>query len=76
MYLSTDSLGYIAHRNAYEWGGYEVRTSPCGPDAGTKLTAEILSAAQELKTKLEAGGLKLDLPGQRDDRAPANRPGG
>jgi len=56
MYMATDHIGYIPHRSAYEWGGYEVVTSPFGPGAGSKLCAEILSAAERLKAGIEAGG--------------------
>ncbi|MCZ7648666.1 MAG: neutral/alkaline non-lysosomal ceramidase N-terminal domain-containing protein [Planctomycetota bacterium] len=75
MFLATDHIGYIPHRNAYEWGGYEVLTSPLGAEAGEVLAAEALKAANELKRKMSAGGRKLHLPGAETGSAPANQPG-
>jgi neutral ceramidase len=63
MYLATDHIGYLPHRNAYEWGGYEAVGSPFGPDAGAKLCSEILAAAGELKARMEADGRRVALPG-------------
>ena len=64
MYMATDHIGYIPHRNAYEWGGYEALTSPFGPAAGGKLLEEMLAAAAELKGRLESSGGKCRLPMQ------------
>jgi len=65
MYMATDHVGYIPHRSAYEWGGYEVLTSPFGPGAGAKLCDEILAAAGELRAGIEARGGSASLPGSR-----------
>lgn len=66
MEIATDHIGYIPHRNAYEWGGYEACTSPFSPCAGAKLCNEILAAAAELKVRMEAGGRRVALPGRRE----------
>jgi len=65
MFLSTDHIGYISHKNAYAWGGYEVISSPFGPDAGAILVSKILKRADSLKDEIESRGPKLDFPGQR-----------
>ena len=75
MYIATDSIGYIAHRNAFAWGGYEVLTSRVGPSAGAAICDEILTGAEQLKQKLQAGGAHLRLPGQGAGKIPENRPG-
>ena len=75
MFLATDHLGYIPHRNAYTWGGYEVLVSPLAPDAGSKLCNKILEAAEELKTRMENGGAPLHLPGATEGAVPKNAPG-
>ncbi len=64
MYLATEHLGYIAHRNAFEWGGYEAISTRFGPEAGAKLCDEALAAAKDLKARLEAGGRRVALPGR------------
>ena len=75
MYLGTDSIGYIAHRNAYLWGGYEVLTSRVGPNGGTKLISEAIDAAEGMRSKLLADGADLTLPGQGTGAIPENDPG-
>jgi hypothetical protein len=63
MYLATDRLGYISHPNAYVWGGYEARNSLCGPTGGMELCRRILTAAGDLKLRMEADGRQVALPG-------------
>jgi len=75
MYLSTDSCGYITHRNGYCWGGYEVLTSRVGPKAGTQLISEAVDAAEGMRDRLIAGGADLTLPGQGTGAIPENNPG-
>lgn len=66
MYLSTDHIGYLSHPNAYLWGGYEVATSPFGPDAGATLIGEAVRKAGDLKADLEErAGARLNFPDQR-----------
>lgn len=64
MYMATDCLGYIAHRNAYEWGGYEAISTRLGVDAGSRLCDGALAAAKELKARIEASGRRVALPGR------------
>jgi len=75
MYLSTDYLGYICHRNAYNWGGYEVLTSRVGPHGGNQIVLEAVSAAEDMRKKLLAAGADLSLPAQNMGAVPENRPG-
>lgn len=76
MFIATDNLGYISHRNAYQWGGYEVLTSALAPTGGKDLVTEILAVAEELKTKFEKKtGKLLHLPGALEGAVPANAPG-
>jgi hypothetical protein len=75
MFLATDHLGYIPHRNAYTWGGYEVLVSPLAPNAGSILCTKILEAAEELKARMEKGGAPLHLPGATEGAVPKNAPG-
>ncbi|HTL53403.1 MAG TPA: neutral/alkaline non-lysosomal ceramidase N-terminal domain-containing protein [Planctomycetota bacterium] len=76
MFIATDNLGYISHRNAYQWGGYEVLTSALGPNGGKNLVGEILAAAEELKIRFEkVTGKNLHLPGALEGAVPANAPG-
>ena len=64
MYLATEHLGYIAHRNAFEWGGYEAVSTRFGPEAGAVLCDEALAAAKDLKTRIESTGRTVRLPGR------------
>ena len=75
MYQATDSLGYIAHRNAYAWGGYEVLTSQLAPEGGAVLCSEILSAAESLKAQFEGKGIRIALPASGAGAIPKNDPG-
>lgn len=75
MFMATDNLGYIPHRNAYEWGGYEVLTSSLAPSAGRKLIDEALDGAEALKVAMERRGPPLRLPGQGAGPVPSNAPG-
>jgi neutral ceramidase len=75
MYISTDYLGYISHRNAYTWGGYEVLTSRLGPHGGGQIISEAIDAAEEMRSKLLAAGADLSLPGQETGAVPQNKPG-
>lgn len=48
MYQATDSLGYIAHPNAYQWGGYEAMAGQLSPASPRRLVDAIIDAAEEL----------------------------
>jgi len=48
MYLATDFLGYIAHPNAYQWGGYEPIVGMLSPSSVRPLMNAIIDAAEEL----------------------------
>ncbi|MBX3010219.1 MAG: neutral/alkaline non-lysosomal ceramidase N-terminal domain-containing protein [Caldilineaceae bacterium] len=48
MYQATDSLDYIAHPNAYLWGGFETFCAQLSPTAVRPLINAILDAAEEL----------------------------
>ena len=49
MYQATESLDYIAHPNAYLWGGFETMCGQLTPAAARPLINAILDAAEELK---------------------------
>ena len=51
MYQATDSLDYIAHPNAYLWGGFETFCGQLTPAAARPLINAILDAAEELKAR-------------------------
>lgn len=48
MYQATDSLDYIAHPNAYLWGGFETMCAQLSPLAVRPLINAILDAAEEI----------------------------
>ena len=48
MYQATDSLDYLAHPNAYLWGGFETWCGQLSPAAIRPLINAILDAAEEL----------------------------
>lgn len=48
LYQGTDSLDYIAHPNAYCWGGFETVCGQLSPSAVRPLINAILDAAEEL----------------------------
>jgi hypothetical protein len=48
MYQATDSLDYIAHPNAYQWGGFEIMCGQLSPTAVRPLINAIIDAAEEL----------------------------
>lgn len=48
LYQSTDSLDYIAHPNAYHWGGFEAFCGQLSPGAVRPLINAVLDAAEEL----------------------------
>ena len=48
MYQATDSLDYIAHPNAYLWGGFETMCAQLSPTAVRPLINAILDAAEEI----------------------------
>jgi hypothetical protein len=48
LYQGTDSLDYIAHPNAYRWGGFETVCGQLSPGAVRPLINAILDAAEEL----------------------------
>lgn len=53
MYQATDSFDYIAHPNAYLWGGFETMCGQLTPAAARPLINAILDAAEELKASGE-----------------------
>jgi neutral ceramidase len=75
MFMSTDWVGYIPHRNAYTWGGYEVLVSRLAPTAGTVLCNQIIAAAEELKLRVQKDGPPLHLPAAEEGAKPGNGPG-
>jgi len=54
LYQSTDSLDYIAHPNAYRWGGFEAMVGQLSPGAARPLVNAILDAAEELAAEERA----------------------
>jgi hypothetical protein len=48
MYVATASRGYIAHPNAYAWGGYETANPRISPRSVRPLVNTILDSADEL----------------------------
>lgn len=48
MFLATEALGYIAHPNAYVWGGYEALAGQLSPSSVRPLMDAILDAAEEI----------------------------
>lgn len=48
MYQATESVGYIAHPNAYQWGGYEAVSGQLSPSSVRPLMDAIMDAMQEL----------------------------
>lgn len=48
MYEATGGLGYIAHPNAYRWGGYEAISALLSPACVRPLINHILDSAEEL----------------------------
>lgn len=48
MYQATDSLDYIAHPNAYLWGGFETFCAQLSPAAVRPLLNAILDAAEAI----------------------------
>lgn len=48
MYQATGNLGYIAHPNAYRWGGYEAINGLLSPSSVRPLINAILDSAEEL----------------------------
>lgn len=48
LYQGTDSLDYIAHPNAYLWGGFETLCGQLSPAAARPLINAIVDAAEEL----------------------------
>jgi len=48
MYQATESFGYIAHPNAYLWGGYEAASGQLSPSSVRPLMDAIIDAMEEL----------------------------
>ncbi|MCB0184956.1 MAG: neutral/alkaline non-lysosomal ceramidase N-terminal domain-containing protein [Caldilineaceae bacterium] len=48
LYQATDSLDYIAHPNAYRWGGFEAFCGQLSPGTARPLINAILDAAEAL----------------------------
>lgn len=48
MFQATESFGYIAHPNAYLWGGYEAVAGQLSPSSVRVLIDAIADAAEEL----------------------------
>ena len=51
MYQATDSFDYLAHPNAYLWGGFETFCGQLSPAAMRPLINAILDAADELSQR-------------------------
>jgi neutral ceramidase len=49
MYQATDSLDYIAHPNAYQWGGGETLCGQLSPSSVRPLVNAIIDAAEEIR---------------------------
>jgi len=58
MYQATESLDYIAHPNAFLWGGFEIVCAQLSPDSVRPLVNAIIDAAEELSRQPagEGGG--------------------
>lgn len=52
MYQATDSLDYLAHPNAYLWGGFETLCGQLSPSAIRPFINAVLDAAEELSTEV------------------------
>ncbi len=61
LYQATDSLDYIAHPNAYLWGGFEAFCGQLSPAAVRPLINAILDAAEELARQMKTVLGKADL---------------
>jgi neutral ceramidase len=48
MYQATESFDYIAHPNAFLWGGFEIVCAQLSPDSVRPLINAIIDAAEEL----------------------------
>ncbi len=59
LYQGTDSFDYIAHPNAYLWGGFETLCGQLSPAAARPLINAILDAAEELAVRAGAPGAFL-----------------
>jgi hypothetical protein len=53
LYQGTDSLDYIAHPNAYLWGGFETLCGQLSPAAARPLINAILDGAEELAARVK-----------------------
>jgi hypothetical protein len=56
LYQGTDSLDYIAHPNAYLWGGFETMCGQLSPGAVRPLINAIIDAAEELAVRAGVPG--------------------
>jgi hypothetical protein len=56
LYQGTDSLDYIAHPNAYLWGGFETLCGQLSPAAARPLINAIVDAAEELAVRAGVPG--------------------
>jgi hypothetical protein len=58
MYQATESLDYIAHPNAFLWGGFEIVCGQLSPDSVRPLINAIIDAVEELSRQSagEGGG--------------------
>ena len=58
LYQATESFDYIAHPNAYLWGGFEIVCGQLSPDSVRPLINAIIDAAEELSRQPagEGGG--------------------
>jgi neutral ceramidase len=54
MYQATDSLDYLAHPNAYLWGGFETMCGQLSPSAIRPFVNAVLDAAEELSQTVTA----------------------
>lgn len=62
LYQGTDSFDYIAHPNAYLWGGFETMCGQLSPAAARPLINAILDAAEELAVRAQVPGALVAQP--------------
>jgi hypothetical protein len=51
MYQATESFDYIAHPNAFLWGGFEIVCAQLSPGSVRPLINAIIDAAEELNCR-------------------------
>src|SRR5690606_9446551 len=68
MYQATDSLDYIAHPNAYLWGGFEIWCGQLSPTAVRPLINAILDGAEALAAQAALGQVWTPDPASSEER--------